>query len=149
MKVSSAKLKITPDIFSAYLLLSPMWLLPKPGYATTLWPTAQFCCITLYPFSQGSLQVSLRKSTLDLHPWTHSSKHERGHANTSLALTHEKSHEALIMLAEGPISMPHHRYVQLSQVAQPIEDSTSPSYQISLLTSLETLSKYLIIDLEF
>ena len=143
MKVSSVKLKTTLNISFAYPLLFPIWLLPQHGYATTLWPTARFCCVTLYPFGQGSLQVSLLKSTLDLNPKTHSSKHERGHANTSLALTHEKHHEALTMLAEGLISRLAHRYVQLSQMAQHIGNSTSPSYQISLLPSLETFSKIL------
>ena len=101
MKVSSAKLKTTPGISFAYPLLSLMWLLPQHGYATTLWPTVQSCYVTLYLFDQRSLPVFLHKSALDLHPKTHSSRHERGDANISSALTHEKHHEALTMLAEG------------------------------------------------
>ena len=110
MKVSSSKLKTTLDISFAYLLLSPIWLLLQHGYATTLWPTTQFFCVPLYLSNQGSLSVSLHKSTLDLtldlNPKICNSKHERGHAHISLALTHEKHLEALPMLAKGLISKP-------------------------------------------
>ena len=57
---------------------------------------------------QGSLLVSPRKLTLDLHPKIRNSKHERGHVNISLASTHEKHHEASTMLVEGLIVMPLH-----------------------------------------
>ena len=45
------------------------------------------------------------------------------------------------MLAEGPIGMLLHWYVQSLQTAQHIGDAASPSCQTSLLSSLETLSK--------
>ena len=83
-----------------------MWLLPQHDYTTTLQPTTQFYYATLYPSDQGSLLVSFHKSALDLHPKTRSSKHERGHADISLALTYEKHHEALTMMEDGLIGMP-------------------------------------------
>ena len=119
-----------------------MWLLPQLSFTITLCLTIRFYCITLYPFYQRSLSVSLRKSTLDQHPKTHNSKYEKGHANISPALTCKAKHHATSpMLAKGPIVMLLHRYVQSLQTAQHIGDSTSPSCQTSLLFSLETLSK--------
>ena len=145
MKVSSTKLKITPNIFPAYLFLSPIWLLLQPSYAITLCLTIRFYYVTLYRFSQRSSSVSCRKSTLDQHPKTHSSKYERGHANIffNIDMWKKKYHATSPMLAKGPISMLLHRYVQSLETAQHIGDSASPSCQTSLLSSLETLSKIL------
>ena len=89
MKVSSAKLKTKPDISFAYPLLSPMWLPPQHGYATTFSPIAQFCCIILYSLDQGSLPLSLCKLALDLYPKTHNSRHERSDTIISSSLTLE------------------------------------------------------------
>ena len=82
MKVSSTKLKTTPDIFPACPLLSPTWLFPQLSFTITLCLTTQFYCMTLCPFYQRSLSVSLRKSTLDQHPKTHGSKYKRDHGIT-------------------------------------------------------------------
>ena len=74
-------------------------------------------CITPYPSDKGSLLVCLHKLTLDLHPKIHNPKHEKGHANISLASTYEKHHEALTMLVEGLIDKPLHRFIQSPQTA--------------------------------
>ena len=68
----------------------------------------QLYCATLYLFSPEFSLVFIHRLTLDQYPKTHSSKHERGHTNTSLALTHEKLRAALIMLAEETVGMPFH-----------------------------------------
>ena len=101
----------------------------------------QFYCVIPYLSDQGSLSISLRKLTLDLHPKIQNSKHETGHTNISLASTHEKCHEALTILVEELIDMPLHRFIQSPQAVQHIMGSTFPSYQISSHPSLVTLSK--------
>ena len=102
---------------------------------------AQSYCVTPYSFDQGSLLVSPRKSTLDLHPNICNLKHKRGHTNISLASTHEKHHEVLTMLTEGLIDMPLHRFIQSPPMVQYIVGSTFPCYQISLHPSIGDTSK--------
>ena len=82
MKVSSAKLRTTSNIFFAYPFLSPIWLLPQLGYTIILWPIVVLCCVTFYLFDRESSLVPLHTSTLDQHPKTHGSKYKRDHRIT-------------------------------------------------------------------